>query len=448
MENRISLQDLAEKLAGSEGGAKKKIDAFTRSFFEIIEEALLRDNFVKIKGFGTFKIVAVSERESVSVNTGERIQISGHSKVSFTPDNQLKDMVNRPFAHFETVIINDGVDISEFDNIEVELPEPIEETEESVAEESLSAEETPQIVVAEAAEVEPSPEEPATPTADNELKESDGEILELIETNQTEENPVVQDSPTETPQETVVDTKETATVPEDILVAAEEQCGPEEAFATPEVDKHNSDQAREEVTSTEKQSKGCVFWKVLCHIIAILLLISGSYFAGYHHLLGSCEFEKLISNMPADDTLKTETSKDSIAPVKVAKQTASPKAVTTGPDSTMEVAPKENALPSAPQAMPQVVNGSSPEAARPAPVPVSSVPKAKGKHRIVGTRATYTISEGETLRTIAENVYGSRSYATYIISHNNIKNPDNVQVGSTIELPELERIENDSSALR
>ncbi len=173
MENRISLQDLAEKLAGSEGGAKKKIDAFARSFFEFIELALLRDNFVKIYGFGTFKIVAVSERESVSVNTGERIQISGHSKVSFTPDNQLKDMVNRPFAHFETVIINDGVDISEFDNIEVELPEPIEESEEAVAEESPSTGEVPQIAVADAAGIEPSPEEATAPTDDDEPKESE-----------------------------------------------------------------------------------------------------------------------------------------------------------------------------------------------------------------------------------------------------------------------------------
>ena len=84
---------------------KKTCEAFARTLFEVVEEALLSDKFVKVKGFGTFKLVAVSDRESVNINTGERFQISGHTKISFTPDNSMKDLVNRPFAHFEAVDI-------------------------------------------------------------------------------------------------------------------------------------------------------------------------------------------------------------------------------------------------------------------------------------------------------------------------------------------------------
>ena len=85
MEKRILLQELSELLAAREKLTKKKAETFAKAFFEIIESGLDKDKFVKIKGFGTFKLVSVSERESVNVSTGERFQISGHTKISFTP---------------------------------------------------------------------------------------------------------------------------------------------------------------------------------------------------------------------------------------------------------------------------------------------------------------------------------------------------------------------------
>ena len=108
MEKKYTLQDLAALLAERESLPLEQAEDFVRSFFELTEEGLLKDSFVKVTGFGTFKLVEVSERESVNINTGERFQISGHNKISFTPDGTLRELVNRPFAHFTTVTLNDN----------------------------------------------------------------------------------------------------------------------------------------------------------------------------------------------------------------------------------------------------------------------------------------------------------------------------------------------------
>ena len=86
MKKKILLQELAEHFAAREGLTKKKAELFVRTFFDLIEQGIFEDKFVKIKGFGTFKLVAVGERESVNIKTGERIQIGGHSKMAFVPD--------------------------------------------------------------------------------------------------------------------------------------------------------------------------------------------------------------------------------------------------------------------------------------------------------------------------------------------------------------------------
>lgn len=121
MKKKLTLQDFSDYIVQHEGVDKATADSFVRAFFDAIEEGLLEDKFVKIKGFGTFKLVSVSERESVNINTGERFQISGHTKVSFTPDNAMKELVNRPFAHFEAVDLNDDTDTREFEVIDEEM---------------------------------------------------------------------------------------------------------------------------------------------------------------------------------------------------------------------------------------------------------------------------------------------------------------------------------------
>lgn len=108
MNERLTIQDLIDLLAAKHSMTKKDAEAFVKEFFLLIEQALENEKTVKIKGLGTFKLVDVDSRESVNVNTGERFQIKGHTKVSFTPDTNLRDTINKPFAHFETVVLNEG----------------------------------------------------------------------------------------------------------------------------------------------------------------------------------------------------------------------------------------------------------------------------------------------------------------------------------------------------
>lgn len=113
--SKISLSDLAQRLAEKSGISLQDAELFIRKMFDVANEGLQSDKLVKMKWLGTFKVMAVKDRESVDVNTGERIIIEGRDKISFTPDNILKEIVNKPFAQFETIVVNDGVDFDEID---------------------------------------------------------------------------------------------------------------------------------------------------------------------------------------------------------------------------------------------------------------------------------------------------------------------------------------------
>lgn len=113
--SKVSLSDLAQRLAEKSGISLQDAELFIRKMFDVANEGLQSDKLVKMKWLGTFKVMAVKDRESVDVNTGERIIIEGRDKISFTPDNILKEIVNKPFAQFETVVVNDGVDFDEID---------------------------------------------------------------------------------------------------------------------------------------------------------------------------------------------------------------------------------------------------------------------------------------------------------------------------------------------
>lgn len=113
--SKNSLNGLADKLAEKSGLSQIEAELFIRKMFDVCHQGLAADKIVKMRWLGTFKVTSVKERESVDVNTGERIVIEGRDKISFTPDNILKEIVNKPFAQFETVIVNDGVDFESID---------------------------------------------------------------------------------------------------------------------------------------------------------------------------------------------------------------------------------------------------------------------------------------------------------------------------------------------
>ena len=144
MNERLSLQDLIDLLAKKQEITKKEAEVFLRELIAVISETIESNESVKIKDFGTFKLVKVNARKSVDVNTGEAIEIAAHYKLSFTPDKLLKEAINRPFAHFESVVLEEGVS---FDNIEkdetVNIEEADEEEDVSVDEETNEASPTP-----------------------------------------------------------------------------------------------------------------------------------------------------------------------------------------------------------------------------------------------------------------------------------------------------------------
>ena len=136
--SKLNVFDLSGVLMSKNGLGDKESRRFVKAILDVIQECLDEDKAVKVKGLGTIKIIEVDDRESINVNTGERVLIEGHSKLTFTPDSVMKEIVNKPFSQFETVILNDGVDFPE-----PAIEEPISEEpipEDPILEDSISEE--------------------------------------------------------------------------------------------------------------------------------------------------------------------------------------------------------------------------------------------------------------------------------------------------------------------
>ena len=199
---KSAIQLITSALAKQHNLSADDAAAFVDAFFDIISSELKNGNQVKIKGLGTFKVQAVKPRESVNVNTGERVLIEGHDKISFTPDTVMKELVNKPFSQFETVVINDGVDTEELERVpsedssdEVKSELVDETTTKNTSEEKLLCEE-------ERTEVEDTKEdtnnsssvkEDAVIEAEDNINEKNLPI-NVIEEPTTEENEAIFDS--------------------------------------------------------------------------------------------------------------------------------------------------------------------------------------------------------------------------------------------------------------
>lgn len=199
---KSAIQLITSALAKQHNLSVADAAAFVDAFFDIISSELKNGNQVKIKGLGTFKVQAVKPRESVNVNTGERVLIEGHDKISFTPDTVMKELVNKPFSQFETVVINDGIDTEELERIpaedssdEVKSELVDDATTKNTSEEKLLAEE-------ERTEVEDTKEETnnsssvkedAVIEAEDNLNEKNLPV-DVIEEPTSEENEAISDS--------------------------------------------------------------------------------------------------------------------------------------------------------------------------------------------------------------------------------------------------------------
>ena len=423
MNTKINLQQLARKVAMKKRISQKSAEAFLREFFDAIIQNVTADKIVKITGLGSFKIIEVLERESVNVNTGERITIPGHTKLSFTPDNALKETVNKPFADFQTVVINDGTNLEEMEKVpsdevmqeassseeEVEDvendidtvsdPEPeSEETPELESEETpeSESEETPESESEETLETEPAPE--PVSEVDSEA-EPDAEV-----SSETEPVPV---DASETAEPVSEVTPKIDSAPKHVLEGTPQA----EALRRHHSSRHHSSKKVRAMTSAEK-------WALT---LGIILLCVISYLMGYYKLFGPSSNDDVKVEVAAAEEEETES-------LPIEKESVEDSSSLS--KDTVSAVPIVEEEPVAPT---EVVERSQEEAIRPTLV-------LGKKYKITGTRKKYVIKRGDYLAKIAEDEYGVKEFAKYIIAHNHFSNPNNIPVGKEILLPELEEM--------
>ena len=397
---------------------KKTCEAFARTLFEVVEEALLSDKFVKVKGFGTFKLVAVSDRESVNINTGERFQIEGHTKVSFIPDNTLKEEINRPFAHFETIDLSDETEQAELDAIDAAAAEEALENEE--------AEET----VEEVAEEMPA-DEPAEEVVEEEVMEEVPE--EVLKEEPVEETEEPMEEPVATEPQTIV----TAEKKEEEPAKAEEPAADTtlESEKAPEPEAEEQEEAPTALPvsyeyTEQPPRRPFNWWKAIGVFFFVLALMLLSYFAGYYRLLCPCiiGLPEWTEPQPAQPAAKVQPAKTApVKPQPAPAETTAPKISgnTLNPENTEQPEPRKS-KPAKPEPAPRKQQSAPAEVA---PAPPADTTVATQPH---------TVARGETLYSIARKYYGSDKYVNVIIRHNRIKNPNNIEKGTTLQIPILD----------
>ena len=446
MKQKLLLSDFAQWLSEKEGITKKEAQTFLRTLFQIVEQGLTDDQFVKIKGLGTFKLVTVNERESVNINTGERFQIGEHNKIAFIPDASMKEIINRPFAHFESVDLSDETDTAELDAVDEAVKQefpPISEEETSTAEESIPT--TVEVIT-----------ESSHPTS---LPEKQKDVTEEVseESNLTEEIPTEFATITEgleekkaeekAETETLAQAEETETLAQaeetEALAQAEETeaLAQAEAVAITAKETASESQASEEnltpeetpiqVVSTsektdamgtdaeisvsqpttltvsgaaveEEEDTRRPWLRRTLMALFVLLLCTASYFAGYYRLL--CP--PCASTAPTAPAAKVQ------------------------PDSLQAKKPQAAKKDSA------AVSAASQTVSKPLNEAKDSVKQPQKQEEAV-TR-THTIRVGDNLSRIARKYYGDDHYVDFIIRKNNLKNADNIHVGKVLVLPPLE----------
>ena len=464
---KISIQELASVLAENSSLNKKESSSFVSAMFDIIQEALERDRNVKIKGLGTFKIIDVEDRESVNVNTGERVLIEGHGKITFTPDQVMKELVNKPFSQFETVVLNDGVefgetteDVAGFTAI---LPD-LDAKSEPELEPELEPESKPEIESESETDVElePEPEPEQEPEvepsamplvdfgqSDDELEESDEDIPEWViePTPKTVAESPLEEIADEDIPEWVIEPMPLVETPAEEKPAekpAEESVKeePVEEEATEEPVEENNiedeptteepvedelvedDLAEEEDWEEGSSSSKKWIWTAL---LALLLGLGGGYVLGNYF-----PFSTVQSYFASKSTEVKEV------PLPVVKE--SPKVVdqpeveqleTKQPQS--EVEQKADQVPTVPEAKPAESTADEDIHAKYA---AKDARVRTGAYRIVGTKKIVKAKEGETLLKISNRNLGT-GVECYVEVYNDIKASTPLKEGQEIKIPEL-----------
>ena len=398
MNEKITLQDIINLLCEKQGISPKDSETFVRTMFDVIEEALTNEKYVKIKGLGTFKLTEVNSRESVHVNTGERIEIQGHSKVSFTPDTSMKELINKPFSHFETVVLNEGVELEDTTVEEVEILETTDVSETTIViEETTPPAPSEEVIPTEETPVEePIIEVPATEeTIVEEIVEEEETIIEQpiveepIAQEPIAEGPIVEESEPEVPvKETIEETKKE----EEKTVSIEEK-----------------EETHIPVVPQDKEKKEKSINRILWGVIVVLVLII--LFGAYWMFLRPNDTAEMPVITPEvqeevvtlkEDTIKKDTLFESEPPIYMQPLKL-----------TAEELRKER-VPALADTLDYRINGKEPI-------------------------CEHTLQSGETIIRISVKYYGSKRFWPYIAKFNQdaITNPDNIPIGTVIKIPAI-----------
>ena len=465
MNERLTIQDLIDLLAAKQGISKKDAEVFVKEFFLLIEQALEKDKNVKIKGLGTFKLIDVDSRESVNINTGERFQIKGHTKVSFSPDTSLRDTINKPFAHFETVVLNAGT-VLEDTPVEMEGEEEdavLDDvaaddmaTEEVVADDVAADNPAVDIAVAEhIASADITTADVTTETVATETVSTEDITTECS----VNENVLSQDATVETavsiadsPESDAPAQREHAARMEEAHVADSQDVVLNAVEEEKAASAFNAELKEDKNPAPKEKS---VLSYLIGAIVVVLLLCGGVLVSLYYpdFLLSQSTEDESNTLLAAEQEVQPEImyadsvgQKDS---VQAAVKEVLPDTVVNKKTRSAEVAMPVSKKKQREEVSAEKVNKSTPKTAPSTTAKTASptTPKATSpttysddvNYKIVGTKTNHTVKAGETLTRISLRYYGTKAMWPYIVKHNKgvIKNPDNVPYGTKIKIPEL-----------
>ena len=456
--SKNSLNGLADKLAEKSGLSQIEAELFIRKMFDVCHQGLAADKIVKMRWLGTFKVTSVKERESVDVNTGERIVIEGRDKISFTPDNILKEIVNRPFAQFETVIVNDGVD---FESIDKKYEDSLEDEEQ---EESLEKPK-PIIEVVEPTET-PLPDVVSEETTQAEaVSSSEPTTSGVIDFLDVPENPsedssvvVIGEDSTIEPQTTVSQEVPTEEIPSSVSDDIQADSREENSNAEIEAETDAEIEADDEV---EIRSRHFIIPKyvVIIASFTLLLLIGGlGWFAFNYgqmaaqrdHLelqLAQYKTDKNVVAKPAnvksqEQLLQEKARQDSLRmakandAIKAAERADSLKSAAV--DKEMSVKNLKTDEKSAELKKKSATDKKQDKAAEHAKVvsdKYDSDPRVRtGAYRIVGVDQVVTVGEHQTMATLSKRYLGP-GMECYIEALNGTST---IKSGQKVKIPKLE----------
>ena len=404
---KYSIQQLATILVKKNGLSNDDATKFVNTIFDIVKEGLETDKIVKIKGFGTFKIIDVDPRESVNVNTGERVLINGHQKITFTPDSVMKEMVNRPFAQFETVVLNDGVDFSDIDkqtnsnenNDKQEEVEDIQEEVEDIQEETQ--------------EEEIQEEVQDIATEENNYKDNKDIIKEEVTAEETPESP-----------------------DEEIVEEAVEEAVEEENVEETIVEEETED-TEEEAEDAFEEEKGHSYVTILLSIAACLLLMAASAYVGYLYGIEEGKHQEKTSQISKYSTFLDKQNEDMRAK-RLAEEAKATKEA--------EKAKTDSAKQTAKDTVADKATNKEPEKSKKTEVDDNNEDFSKyntmdarvrtGAYVIVGIDKYVIVRQGQTVGKIASSLLGP-GMSCYLEVLNGVSENEPLKEGTKIKIPKL-----------